>query len=67
MRISEVRKCSGLLTPVNSWIDQLHHCVVGTCYYYYYFFFFNYYYCFYYFITVLFFCFPLPLFSSWYF
>ena len=30
--ISEVRKCSRLLTPVNSFIDQLHHCVVGTCY-----------------------------------
>ena len=27
--ISEVRKCSRLLTPVNSLIDQLHHCVVG--------------------------------------
>ena len=31
MAISEVRKCSRLLTPVNSLIDQLHHCVVGTC------------------------------------
>ena len=31
MSISEVRKCSRLLTPVNSLIDQLHHCVVGTC------------------------------------
>ena len=30
MPISEVRKCSRLLTPVNSFIDQLHHCVVGT-------------------------------------
>ena len=30
MPISEVRKCSRLLTPVNSLIDQLHHCVVGT-------------------------------------
>ena len=28
---SEVRKYSRLLTPDNSWIDQLHHCVVGTC------------------------------------
>ena len=31
MAIREVRKCSRLLTPVNSLIDQLHHCVVGTC------------------------------------
>ena len=31
MPISEVRKCCRLLTPVNSLIDQLHHCVVGTC------------------------------------
>ena len=31
MSISEVRKCSRLLTPVNSLIDQLRHCVVGTC------------------------------------
>ena len=31
MPISEVRKCSRLLTPVNSLTDQLHHCVVGTC------------------------------------
>ena len=30
MPISEVRKCSRLLTAVNSLIDQLHHCVVGT-------------------------------------
>ena len=29
--ISEVRKCSRLFTHVNSLIDQLHHCVVGTC------------------------------------
>ena len=29
--ISEVSKCSRLLTLVNSLIDQLHHCVVGTC------------------------------------
>ena len=27
---SEVRKYSRLLSPVNSLIDQLHHCVVGT-------------------------------------
>ena len=33
MPISEVRKCSRLLTPVNSLIDQLHHCVVGTCWF----------------------------------
>ena len=31
MPISKVRKCSRLLTPDNRWIDQLHHCVVGTC------------------------------------
>ena len=31
MPISEVRKYSRLLSPVNSLIDQLHHCVVGTC------------------------------------
>ena len=31
MSIGEVRKCSRLLTPVNSLIDQLHHYVVGTC------------------------------------
>ena len=30
MPISEVRKCSRLLTPINSLIDQLHYCVVGT-------------------------------------
>ena len=30
MSISEVRKCSRSLDPVNSLIDQLHHCVVGT-------------------------------------
>ena len=29
MPISEVRKCSRLLSPVNNLIDQLHHCVVG--------------------------------------
>ena len=29
--IIEVRKCSRLLTPVNSLIDQLHHCMVGAC------------------------------------
>ena len=29
--ISEVRKCSGWLTPVNGLIEQLHHCVSGTC------------------------------------
>ena len=29
MPIGEVKKCSRLLTPVNSWIDQLHHWVVG--------------------------------------
>ena len=31
MTISEVRKCSRLLTPVNSLIDQLCRCVAGTC------------------------------------
>ena len=28
MPISEVRKCFMLITPVNSVIDQLHHCVM---------------------------------------
>ena len=31
MSISEARKCIRWFTPVNSLIDQLHHCVVGTC------------------------------------
>ena len=26
-----VGKCSRMLTLVNSLIDHLHHCVVGTC------------------------------------
>ena len=26
-----VGKCSRMFTLVNSLIDQLHHCVVGTC------------------------------------
>ena len=29
MPISEVRKYSRLMTTFHSWIDQLHHCVVG--------------------------------------
>ena len=31
MPISEVRKCSRLLTPFHSLIYHFHHCVVGTC------------------------------------
>ena len=30
MPISEVRKCSRLLSPVNGLVDQLHHCVMGA-------------------------------------